>query len=63
MKREKYGKIPIQQNWNRMAELTEHWPKKGSVKHAELEYRLFVQNYFSATGKLPKGYIPVGRTP
>ena len=59
----KYGKIPIQRNWNRMAELTQNYPKQGTKEAAELSYRISVQNYFSTEGKMPSDYIPVGVTP
>lgn len=62
MRKKDYGKIPIQRNWNRMAELSEI-RNKTSVEKAEYTYRISVQNYFAGNGKMPDNYIPVGTKP
>lgn len=52
----KYGKIPIQRNWNRMAELS-HKFSLNEVEKVEMSYRIEVQNYFACNGKMPEDFI------
>ena len=48
-----YGSTPIQRNWNRLAELTQHWRE---CDKAEIDYRVAVQNYYANHGEMPADF-------
>lgn len=53
-----YGEKPIEQNWNRMRELSNKH-ELSKIEQIEFDYRIAVQNEFSNNGKMPEDWISI----
>ncbi|WNZ29411.1 MAG: hypothetical protein IAX21_00640 [Candidatus Bathyarchaeota archaeon] len=52
----KYGKSPIQRNWNRLSELS-YKHRLHSLEKIEFDYRIAVQNDYASSGKMPDNFM------